>query len=350
MMLLSSGRPASTAVAPNPWAAWPLGRASAEGAGAAREVAAEIVGLNGSMHRVLLQSLDLAQSRAMIRLTPGGSVVPMRFDHMRSLSLATLVDAADELSSTQADADGGPCNFRIEFNDGRSLTGQALMFTELVQGVLVLGLSESGRHAKHTLYFRAGFRHAQRLVDASPLRLRGVLQGQQVWAPDQLPMALQASAQLALTRLGSTMVALGYLGEDQLAAALEVQQRSPDLPLGEVLIREGYITREQQRVALAHKMGHPIVDLERFPVDVAALRCLPLAAAQSFEALPICFLGRQLVVVTGATLRPESHKELSFLCQRTLVTALPKAGIMARHIEDQYDRHGLGGPQWLDLN
>ena len=51
------------------------------------------------------------------------------------------------------------------------------------------------------------------------------------------------------------------------------------MPLGELLVREGLITRDDLQTALARKMGYPQVDLEAFPIDVEALRKLPVAAA-----------------------------------------------------------------------
>lgn len=371
--------------AQDPWRAWPLAGADAE-----------LVGLNGSLHRVWLQAIDLERGLAQLRLAPGGSVVGMRFDQLRSLSLTTPDDTADPGEWPQLNDGAGP--FRIEFKDGQVLSGQALAFWEWPAGVLVQQRPATGRLVRHSLFSRAGFRQAQGQATRtqppaptafaatlptplSPLstprspeapasspppvpaaqtllhpppsqqplqRLRAALQGQRVLVPEDLPHALEACGQLALARLGDTLVALGHLSEAQLASALALQQRRPGQPLGELLIREGWVSREQQRQALEHKAGHPFVDLNRFPVTEAALRCLPIAAAQSFEALPICFLERQLVVVTAHPWPPDRLKDLSYRCQRPLVPALPLSGLLARHIEHHYDRCGLAGPQWLD--
>lgn len=385
--------------AQDPWRAWPRAGAAAAGARSPADTEAELVGLNGSLHRVWLQAIDLERGLAQLRLTPGGSVVGMRFDQLRSLSLTTPDDTADPGEWPPLNDGAGP--FRIEFKDGQVLSGQALAFWEWPAGVLVQQRLAPGRLVRHSLFSRAGFRQAQGQAartqppapaafaatlptPLSPLstptspkaspplppsappmpaaqtllhpppsqqplqRLRAALQGQRVLVPEDLPHALEACGQLALARLGDTLVALGHLSEAQLASALALQQRQPGQPLGELLIREGWVSREQQRQALEHKAGHPFVDLNRFPVAEAALRCLPIAAAQSFEALPICFLDRQLVVVTAHPWPPDRLKDLSYRCQRPLVPALPLSGLLARHIEHHYDRCGLAGPQWLD--
>lgn len=348
--IFTAGRPA---VAQDPWGPWPVVGARSSRAG----TPAELVGLNGSRHRVWLQAIDPERAQAQLRLTPDGSVVSMRLDQLRSLSLVTAVDALAPGSPPQpAEAAGA---FRIEFTDGQVLAGQAQACAELAAGVLVQQLFDQGRQRRHTLFSRAGVRRLQMLsgreaapsvppAQPSQQRLIAALQAQQVAVPEDLPQALEASGQLALARLGDLLVALGHLSEVQLASALALQQRQPGQALGQLLINEGMVSREQQRQALEHKAGQPFVDLNRFPVAEAALRCLPVGAAQSFEALPICFLNRQLVVVTAHILPPETLKDLSYRCQRPLVTALSLKGSLARHIEHHYERFGLAGPQWLD--
>jgi hypothetical protein len=63
-----------------------------------------------------------------------------------------------------------------------------------------------------------------------------------------------------------------------------------------LLVRAGYIKREALRSALARKMGYPVVQIETYPVDPAALRLVPFGLAQRLNVLPLQTLPGRLVV------------------------------------------------------
>ena len=95
------------------------------------------------------------------------------------------------------------------------------------------------------------------------------------------------------------------------------------MPLGELLVREGLITRANLQTALARKMGYPQVDLQAFPIDIEALRKLPVAAALRLEMLPLGLMNGKVIVATEDPSRRDRIDEAEFLTQSKVVPVLP---------------------------
>jgi len=70
------------------------------------------------------------------------------------------------------------------------------------------------------------------------------------------------------------------------------------------------LTRSGLQTALAHKMGYPIIDLTRFPLDDAALRLVPLKQALALRALPVLLQPNRLIVAMESTQRLQKLKDL----------------------------------------
>ena len=94
--------------------------------------------------------------------------------------------------------------------------------------------------------------------------------------------------------LTQSLLALGLLTPAQLERA----QPRPDgrLALGEALVQARLLSRSDLQTALAHRMGFPLVDLERFPSDPLALAMIPLDVARAHRLMPLLRDGERLVV------------------------------------------------------
>jgi hypothetical protein len=89
------------------------------------------------------------------------------------------------------------------------------------------------------------------------------------------------------------------------------------------------ISRSDLDTALAHKMGYPLVDLTRFPVDLEAARRLPLRLATEARALPLMVHGQRLVVAVDRPSRIDRLHALHVFTGMHLVPVLaPKSQIM----------------------
>ena len=168
-----------------------------------------------------------------------------------------------------------------------------------------------------------------------------VLLNDRVTTPEQLHAAIEAQSRMPMVRIGEALIALGYISETQLAHALTNQGKDRKVPLGELLVREGLITRANLQTALARKMGYPQVDVQAFPIDLDALRRLPVAAAQRLEMLPLGLMNGKVVVATEDPSRRDRIDEAEFLTQSKVVPVLPAGGNLLEQIPILYARGGL---------
>ena len=176
-----------------------------------------------------------------------------------------------------------------------------------------------------------------------------VLLNDHVTTPEQLHAAIEAQSRMPMVRIGEALIALGYITESQLADALTHQGKDRKVPLGELLVRQGLITRANLQTALARKMGYPQVNVQTFPIDIEALRKLPLAAALRLEMLPLGLMNGKVVVATEDPSRRDRIDEAEFLTQSKVVPVLPALNNLVEQIPLLYSRTGLDDMS-LDFN
>ena len=128
--------------------------------------------------------------------------------------------------------------------------------------------------------------------------------------------------------LGYSLRELGLLTEAQLYRALGGQPAN--VPLGEMLVAEGTIKRSDLQTALAHKMGYPLVDLTRFPVDPDAAAKLPHRMAVLYRAMPLMLDQGRLIVAVDKPSRANKLRELHALAGVNVVPVLaPRTQVIA---------------------
>ena len=139
-------------------------------------------------------------------------------------------------------------------------------------------------------------------------------------APDVLLLAIERQRSMPVLPIGEALLNLGLVTPAQLDRALELQRG--DVPLGEMLVSSGVISRSNLETAIAHKMGYPLVDLTRFPVEEAAARMLE-ALRRTVQAIG---------EVTGERAQRLAQVEKLFSTgqptaprQRAVLKAIPKA-------------------------
>lgn len=168
-----------------------------------------------------------------------------------------------------------------------------------------------------------------------------VLLSEHVNTPEQLHAAIEAQSRMPMVRIGEALIALGYITESQLADALTHQGKDRKVPLGELLVRQGLITRGNLQTALARKMGYPQVNVQAFPIDIEALRKLPVAAAMRLEMLPLGLMNGKVIVATEDPSRRDRIDEAEFLTQSKVVPVLPALNNLVEQIPLLYARAGL---------
>ena len=82
------------------------------------------------------------------------------------------------------------------------------------------------------------------------------------------------------------------------------------------------MSRGDLQTALAHKMGFPLVDLDRFPLDPQALALLPRRLAISHRVLPLMLDKERLIVAVDRPGRVLKLRQLDAYAQLPIVPAL----------------------------
>ena len=145
--------------------------------------------------------------------------------------------------------------------------------------------------------------------------------------PEALLEAIEHQQRMPMAPIGESMLALGLLTTGQLERAL--QRQTADRPLGESLVADGMISRADLQTALAHKMGFPLVDLTRFPIDPAAVAKLPHRIALGYRAMPVLLDKERLIVAVDKPSRAIKLSALQAYAQLSVVPVLaPRTQIM----------------------
>ena len=92
------------------------------------------------------------------------------------------------------------------------------------------------------------------------------------------------------------MLAQGLITQQQLDEALAIQKTNSTEKLGRILVDLGYVSDLDVLKAYAEQLGVPFVTLDRASVDESALRLIPQAHAQRYNAVPIKRNGNRLTV------------------------------------------------------
>ncbi|MDI3257646.1 MAG: type II secretion system ATPase GspE [Kyrpidia sp.] len=100
---------------------------------------------------------------------------------------------------------------------------------------------------------------------------------------------------MARKRLGDLLIEAGLITPEQLEKAL-ADQKATGLRLGEVLTQSGILTEHQLIEVMEFQLGIPHVDLDRFPVDPAAVELVPEQLARRYKVVPLRRHGNRLTL------------------------------------------------------
>ena len=95
--------------------------------------------------------------------------------------------------------------------------------------------------------------------------------------------------------LSDVIVELGFATRDTVEQAVRAA-RSPGTTVARVLVDMGAISEEQLAHATAERYGIDYIDLEGFDLDPAAANLIKPTAAKRYQAVPVGFLGKGLLV------------------------------------------------------
>ena len=336
----------------------------------------EIEGLNGRIIPGRLQMFNPVEGQ--LRMVSPGSRTPitLRFGQFRRL---TLLSPLSPLSSALGVVEGDPLSERpavsycIRLKGSKPVEGKTVNPRQEPYGLFLfepidaLGrLRRSFVPAEAYTEVELGARIGELLVEQKAIsrdeiektvqeqaslrtqKLGELLLERHALTPEQLSEAIDKQASMPMVRIGEALVALGYVTESQIEEALQQQRGDRKMPLGEMLVDKGLVSRENLQMALSRKMGYPVVDVLKFPVEAEALAKVPYHIAQRLAALPLMLRGGRLVLALDDPSKRQAVDEVEFIAQCNVVPVLARAKEIPLAIERVYERLGLSAWQPAD--
>lgn len=327
----------------------------------------EVEGTNGVHTAARLTFFVPEESVAHIQIPPSRTTIPLRFNHFRSLTITAPLHPADSLKKdTHADVLSKRTvnSYRLSLVNGGVLHGQTVGHVETKYGLFlfppvdetgsvyrmfipkdVIKNSEIGPRIGEVLI-------EQRSVTASQVeqgidtqmglrqqKIGDILLSQQVVTKSQLLEALERQASLPMIKIGEALISMGAVTELQLNEALVQQDKGKEVPLGELLVSLGLVSKDDLQAALARKMGFPLVNVDQFPFEEAALQKLSFHDAKRLEVLPLLLREGKLVIAVGDPVRRhEVVNQVEFITQLKVVPALAQAKALDTAIFNAYDK------------
>ena len=214
----------------------------------------------------------------------GGPFVPLPLARVARITLGAALKA----DVAPIPVAGLECDYTVRTADGHDLRrGRTVGHVETDDGYFLFGAQPGHVVLQRILVPRA----AGLTCTFGPPATDA---GRWIVDPAGLRAAIASQRGKRMPRMGEAFVQLGFVTPQQMDSVLA--QASPRGRLGERLVQERLITPEQLEAGLAHKLGYPLVDLKRFPVDPACVRLLPGEQARRLGVIPIWRDGPQIMV------------------------------------------------------
>ena len=275
---------------------------------------------NTTLHGEML-AFDPAKRRLAFRAAPGGPEASLPFASLRRLTLTValqpLARAADG-PRERLPAAAQERDYRLQQVSTvpvPPIAGRSAGSVESAEGMYLFQPCGEDGALQRVFVPRSAYSRCEFGASAEELAAR-----HWIASPAQLVQALAGQEQQPVLPLGQSLLALGLLTPRQLERVL--QRIDGKAALGESLVAEGLLSRADLQTALAHKMGFPLVDLERFPLDPAALALLPRRLAVSHRVLPLMLHEQHLVVAVDRPGRVLKLRELDAYAQMPITPVL----------------------------
>ncbi|HEX7050156.1 MAG TPA: type IV-A pilus assembly ATPase PilB [Longimicrobiales bacterium] len=137
-------------------------------------------------------------------------------------------------------------------------------------------------------------------------------------------------------RIGSMLVREGVITNEQLSAAL-ADARNNNTRVGYSLIKLGFVAEDELTRMLARQYRVQAVDLERVEVDPRIIRMIPAQLALKHLVVPLRRVGRVLTVAMANPADARALEDLRFVTRCDIEPVIVGEYTLRRHLERYYE-------------
>ncbi len=261
----------------------------------------------------------LRQERRISLTVDGGQTQDLPFPSLKLLRLPRPRRwHAGQLApdTRHANAEPGPCRYRLELKNGEALEGRTLGYRRDGAGLFLYPVADDGcythlfvPHSTLEQYrfdpceltppaAETGAEARDMDYDEGEQEAASLLKG--ITTIDALEGALKRNKHSAKIRFGEILVKENLISEAQLESALATQQQHRDegrkTQLGQILVESGAIDMGDVLTALSEKLGIPFIDIAEFKMNPESIRYVPEDLVRKYNLLPVHHFSNKLVV------------------------------------------------------
>jgi hypothetical protein len=289
-------------------------------------------------------AFDADATCVQVRIGTEGRALALPFSRFRRLTLLTpwsLAQQAPNAPVERLPTAAHERDYWIELPDGNHLAGRTMGHVKSEPGLFLFAPNKDG-----SAVLRVFVPQTDCVSAVFGKSVEESVAERWIATPEALLAAVDAQQRSRILSVGDALVELGLVTHGVIELMLQQQGPQRDVPLGEMLIAAGYLAREDLQTALAHKMGYPMVDLQRFPIERAAMKKLSHQAMVDHRVLPLMQRGDRLFVAVDDLARIPRLNGLKALAGVQLVAVIAPRSRLKRELDAL--SQSLGSDVWAN--
>ena len=140
-------------------------------------------------------------------------------------------------------------------------------------------------------------------------------------------------------RLGDLLVKEKIITTEQLDAALRAQkQNGPSSRLGSTLVQLGYVSDDEITNFLSRQYGVPAINLQYFEIDGTVVKLIPEETAKRYQILPLSRVGASLTIAMVDPTNVFAMDDIKFMTGFNIEPVVASESAIAEAIEKAYGK------------
>jgi type IV pilus assembly protein PilB len=142
-------------------------------------------------------------------------------------------------------------------------------------------------------------------------------------------------------RLGDLLVKEKIITSDQLDKALRAQrEQGPNSRLGSTLVHLGFVTDEEVTNFLSRQYGVPAINLQYFEIDSSVVKLIPEETAKRYQILPLSRVGASLTIAMVDPTNVFAMDDIKFMTGFNIEPVVASESAIMEAIEKAYGNSG----------